>query len=172
MLEMKMARSLKLILAALFGFALFASSGNPGWAQNEARVKQGLENWKAAGCPDCHGSFADGDKQRDESPSGPNLRQRGNLNAETIKTVVGCGRPGSEMPSFEDGAYTKRQCYGRPLGDAPGNMYPAPAKLTADQIDAIATYLLARIIGKGAITKAECLAYYDESQKSWCDDIN
>ena len=75
------------------------------------------------------------------------------------------------MPSFEDGAYTTRQCYGRDLGDAPGNMYPPPAKLTADQIDAIATYLLARIIGRGPINKKECLAYHDEELKSLCNDI-
>ena len=160
------------VLATVFVAAnVIAGFANPVSAQDEARVKLGLQTWRSAGCPDCHGSFADGDKQRDESPSGPNLRQRTHLNAETLKTVIGCGRPGSEMPSFEDGAYTVRPCYGRPLGDAPGNMYPAPAKLTADQIDAIATYLLARIIGRGPITKAECLAYYDEAQKSWCDDF-
>src|SRR5262245_41339877 len=159
------------LATAFVSAAVITTFVNPGWAQSEARIKLGMETWRAAGCPDCHGSFADGDKQRDESPSGPSLRERTHLTAETIKTIVGCGRPGSEMPSFEDGAYTKRQCYGRDLGDAPGNMYPAPAKLTADQIDAIATYLLARVIGRGPITKAECLAYYDEAQKSWCDDF-
>src|SRR5262245_7741143 len=145
------------VLATVFVAAnVIAGSANPVSAQDEARVKLGLQTWRSAGCPDCHGSFADGDKQRDESPSGPNLRVRTNLNAETLKTVIGCGRPGSEMPAFEDGAYTRRQCYGRALDDAPGNMYPAPARLTADQIDAIATYLLARVIGRGPITKAEC----------------
>jgi cytochrome c553 len=166
-----MASQFKSRTAAFMALAMAAGAAGPGWAQNEARVKLGLETWRSAGCPDCHGSFADGDKQRDESPSGPNLRQRTHLNAETLKTIIGCGRPGSEMPSFEDGAYMVRQFYGRPLGDAPGNMYPAPAKLSADQIDAIATYLLARIIGRGPITLAECLAYYDEAQKSWCDEF-
>jgi hypothetical protein len=142
-----------------------------GWAQNEARMKLGTETWKSAGCTDCHGHFADGDKQREESPSGPSLRERTHHTAETLKTVISCGRPGSDMPSFEDGAYTARQCYGRPLGDAPGNMYPPPARLTANEIDALATYLLARVIGRGPITKAECLAYYDEAQQSSCDNF-
>ena len=160
----------RLPTAALTALALTAGVVGPGWAQNEARVKLGIETWKAAGCADCHGPFGDGDKQREDSPSGPNLRERTHLTADILKTVIGCGRPGSEMPSFEEGAYAVRQCYGRDLGDAPGNMYPAPARLTADQIDAIATYLLARVIGHGPITMAECLAFYDASQKSRCDD--
>jgi len=159
------------IATALLAAGMIVSHSNVGSAQNEARVKLGMETWKSAGCPDCHGPFADGDKQREDSPSGPNLRERTHHTAETLKTVIGCGRPGSDMPSFEDGAYTTRQCYGRDLGDAPGNMYPPPAKLTADQIDAIATYLLARVIGRGPISKKECLAYHDEEQKSLCNDF-
>jgi len=151
------------LLAANLGFA------NPGWAQNETRIKLGMETWKTAGCTDCHGPFADGDKQREESPSGPSLRERTHHTVETLKTVIGCGRPGSDMPAFEDGAYTTRQCYGRDLGNAPGNMYPAPARLTTDQIDALANYLLARVIGRGPITKAECLAFYDEARNPLCD---
>jgi Cytochrome c len=140
-------------------------------AQDEAKVKAGLEAWKSVGCADCHGAFADGDKQRDESPTGANLR-RARLNAEQLNQVIGCGRPGTEMPAFEDGAYTARACYGRPLGPPPDNMYPASAnKLTAAQVDAVVAYLQVRIIGKGAITLAECLAYYDEAQKSWCDSF-
>jgi hypothetical protein len=50
-------------------------------------------------------------------------------------------------------------------------MYPPPAKLTADQIDAIATYLLGSVIGRGPISKKECLAYHDEEQKSLCNDF-
>ena len=42
--------------------------------------------------------------------------------------------------------------------------------LTPDQIDAVVAYLLARIVGRGRITRAECLAYY-EYQDDPCEDF-
>ena len=44
-------------------------------------------------------------------------------------------------------------------------------RLEVEQIDAVITYLQARIIGRGRITKQECLAYY-EDRPDECDDIN
>src|SRR4051812_6332063 len=38
------------------------------FAQNEDKVKAGMNVWKESGCAECHGSFADGEKQRDEAP--------------------------------------------------------------------------------------------------------
>ena len=42
--------------------------GAAGLAQDEAKVKAGLDVWKTAGCSECHGAFADGERQRDEAP--------------------------------------------------------------------------------------------------------
>jgi Cytochrome c len=166
-----MVSQIKHIAAYVMAAAVVLFCAGQAIAQDDAKVKTGLESWKKAGCPDCHGSFADGDKQRDESPSGPNLRTRTRLDAAALKQVIGCGRPGTEMPAFEEGAYTARACYGRPLGEAPSQMYPAPAKLTPAEVDAVVAYLQARIIGRGPITLAECLAYYDAAQASWCDSF-
>ena len=88
-------------------------------AQDEARVKAGLELWKTSGCADCHGAFADGEKDRDEAPTGANLRTS-RLDAAGLKQTIGCGRPGADMPSFDEGAYTVRPCGGRPLGARAG----------------------------------------------------
>jgi mono/diheme cytochrome c family protein len=141
------------------------------FAQNEDKVKAGMNVWKETGCAECHGSFADGEKQRDEAPSGANLRTA-RLDAAALKQVISCGRPGGAgMPSFDEGAYTVRPCYGRPLGAEPNDLYPAGRKLSPDQIDAVIAYLQARIIGRGPITKQECLAYY-EDRPDECDDIN
>src|SRR5437773_3037521 len=140
-------------------------------AQNEDKVKAGLEAWKNSGCAECHGSFADGEKQRDESPTGSNLRTA-RLDTAALKLVISCGRPGGAgMPAFDEGAYTVRSCYGRPLGAEPSDLYPAGRKLSPEQIDAVIAYLQARIIGRGRITKQECLAYY-EDRPDECDDIN
>jgi mono/diheme cytochrome c family protein len=139
-------------------------------AQDEARVKAGLELWKTSGCADCHGAFADGEKDRDEAPTGANLRTS-RLDAAALKQTIGCGRPGADMPSFDEGAYTVRPCGGRPLGAAPDNLYPAPSKLSPAEIDTLVVYLQARIIGRGRITRDECLSYYYDALSSSCDDL-
>src|SRR6267378_2143822 len=115
-------------------------------AQSEDKVKAGVEAWRNSGCSDCHGAFANGEKERDESPAGADLR-RTRLNADELKLAIRCGRPGTGMPAFEEGAS------GCPGGG--GNLYPAPTKLTAEEIDNVVAYLQARIIGRGKITKQE-----------------
>jgi len=138
-------------------------------AQNEDRVKAGLTTWRNSGCSDCHGAFADGEKQRDEAPTGANLRTT-RLDAAALKQTISCGRPGTGMPAFDDGAYKVRACNGQALGPPPNDLYPTPRALTPDEIDAVVTYLQARIVGKGrTITKQECLYYYAD-QPDWCDD--
>src|SRR6266566_3956699 len=139
-------------------------------AQNEDKVKAGLEAWKNSGCAECHGSFADGEKQRDESPTGANLRTT-RLDTAALKLTISCGKPGGAgMPAFDEGAYKVRACYGRPLGAPPDNLYPAGITLTPVEIDAVIAYLQARIIGRGRITKQECLAYY-EDRPDECEDF-
>jgi mono/diheme cytochrome c family protein len=141
-----------------------------GFAQDETKVKAGLELWKTSGCADCHGAFADGDKERDEAPTGANLRTS-RLDTAALKQTIGCGRPGADMPSFDEGAYSVRACGGKPLGPAPDNLYPAPSKLTPAQIDTLIAYLQARVIGRGRITREECLFYYYDALSSSCDDL-
>jgi mono/diheme cytochrome c family protein len=132
------------------------------FAQNEDKVKAGVTAWRNSGCADCHGAFANGEKERDESPTGADLR-RARLNAEELKLAIRCGRPGTGMPAFEEGAS------GCPGGG--GDLYPAPSKLSPEEIDNVVAYLQARIVGKGKITKQECLLYYTD-KPDWCDDYN
>jgi Cytochrome c len=123
--------------------------------------------WQSSGCAECHGPFADGDKANDEAPTGANLRTT--LDTAALKETISCGRPGADMPSFDEGAYTLRRCYDHPPGPPPDNLYPAPRKLTPGEIDDVIAYLQARIIGRGQITKQECLAYWDGAPDV-CDD--
>src|SRR5258708_5884620 len=139
-------------------------------AQDETKVKAGLELWKSSGCADCHGAFADGEKDRDEAPTGANLRTS-RLDTAALKQTISCGRPGADMPSFDEGAYTVRACAGRPLGAAPDNLYPAPRKLSPAEIDTVIAYLQARVIGRGRITREECLFYCYDALSSSCDDL-
>jgi mono/diheme cytochrome c family protein len=145
--------------------ALFATAPR---AQDNDKVAAGLATWKGAGCVDCHGPFADGDRDDDDFPIGANLRTT-KLDAALLKSTIRCGRPGTGMPAFDDEAYITRECYGRPLGVRPGNLQPTPRMLALDEIDLIIAYLQGRIIGRGKITRQECLAYYDD-QPDTCED--
>ncbi len=137
-------------------------------AQNGDKVKAGLAIWKTTGCVDCHGPFADGDREDDDFPIGANLRMT-RLDSIALKTTIRCGRIGTGMPAFEDGAYATRECYGRLPGVRPENLQPTPRLLTSDEIDLVIAYLQARIIGRGKITREECLSYYDD-QPETCED--
>jgi mono/diheme cytochrome c family protein len=156
-------------VVGVFAFVTLACA-TASFAQDETKVKAGLELWKSSGCADCHGAFADGEKDRDEAPTGANLRTT-RLDAAALKQTISCGRPGADMPSFDEGAYTVRACAGRPLGAAPDNLYPAPSKLSPAQIDTLIAYLQARVIGRGRITREECLYYYSDALSSSCDDL-
>jgi mono/diheme cytochrome c family protein len=138
-------------------------------AQNQDRVNTGLDVWKSSGCADCHGPFADGMPDDGDFPVGANLRTT-RLDAAGLRLTIRCGRAGTGMPSFDAGAYTARACYG-PLGAAPGNLQPTPRNLSLEEIDAVIAYLQARIVGRGDITREECLAYYSDAPSSLCDDL-
>jgi mono/diheme cytochrome c family protein len=148
------------VIVMITAIALTCSTA--AFAQNENKVKAGVTAWRNSGCSDCHGAFANGEKERDESPTGADLR-RARLNAEELKLAIRCGRPGTGMPAFEEGAS------GCPGGG--GDLYPAPSKLSREEIDNVVAYLQARIVGKGKITKQECLLYYTD-KPDWCDDYN
>jgi mono/diheme cytochrome c family protein len=137
-------------------------------AQDSDRVKAGLAMWKTAGCADCHGPFADGDREDDDFPIGANLRTT-KLDPAAVQMTIRCGRAATGMPSFDEDAYTTRECYGRPRGTRPDNLQPTSSTLTLDEIDLVIAYLQARIIGRGKITREECLFYY-EDQPETCDD--
>jgi mono/diheme cytochrome c family protein len=151
-------------VALLVAAASALACSSAALAQNEDKVKAGLALWRGSGCADCHGAFADGEKQRDESPTGANLSTT-RLDAGALKLAISCGRPGTGMPAFDEAAGTARAC----SGQAGGDLYPAPRTLTSNEIDAVIAYLQARIVGHGRITKTECLAYYDD-QPDWCEE--
>jgi hypothetical protein len=43
--------------------------------------------------------------------------------------------------------------------------------LSPAQIDTLIAYLQARVIGRGRITREECLYYYSDALSSSCDDL-
>jgi mono/diheme cytochrome c family protein len=161
-------------LWAVLAIAVVLACSTAGHAQDAAKVddtkvKSGLSIWRSSGCSECHGAFANGEKERDEAPTGANLRQT-RLDDATIAETIRCGRPGAGMPSFDAGAYKERGCYGQPAGATPDELYPAGRTLSAQEIGDVVTYLRARIVGKRAVTPEECAFYYGDQASSFCDE--
>lgn len=135
----------------------------PAAAQDAADA--GMKAWQGAPCLTCHGVFAQGGGGG-EQPAGPSLRQT-SLDRAAIVETISCGRPGTQMPYFHDGAYTQTACWGLPTGAVPADVVLGGA-IAAAQIEQIADYLMARIVGKGAITREECGVYYANPNHARC----
>jgi mono/diheme cytochrome c family protein len=115
------------------------------FAQDAARLAAGEMAWNKAGCIQCHGASGEGGAGGD-FPAGPSLRTT-LLDRAGLAETIACGRPGSQMPAWLDGAYTETSCYGLPRGPAPAGLDLMPV-LTAEEIQALVDYLRANIVGK------------------------
>ena len=114
-------------------------------AQDAARLAAGEAGWNKAACLQCHGSAGEGGSGG-EFPAGPSLRTT-QLNRVLLVDTIRCGRPGTQMPAWLDGAYTQISCYGLPKGPPPAGLELTPV-LSADEVDALVDYMTARMIGK------------------------
>jgi hypothetical protein len=110
-----------------------------------------------ADCGYCHGWAGDGAGQGQSPGGAANLRQS-RLSRDSLIMVISCGIPGRAMPHFDDQAYTDKRCYGMTeaeLGDKVPPFPPSTA-LPRREVEIVADYLLAKIIGRGPITREEC----------------
>jgi hypothetical protein len=85
--------------------------------------------------------------------------------------VISCGIPGTAMPHFDDQGYTDKRCYGKTeaeLGERTPNSPPSTS-LPKREVEVVADYLLAKIIGRGPITHEERLENFGPRACS-CDD--
>lgn len=136
-------------------------------ADAQDKVAAGLLSWRMAGCAACHGNFGEGGGGG-EQPEGPSLRKTA-LDATALRETIRCGRPGSKMPLFLAGAYTETPCWGMTKQAEVPNEVSGTGSLTADAIDAMVEYLMARVVGKSeTITKAECVAYFGNPNHPAC----
>jgi hypothetical protein len=124
--------------------ALVASIGLvvPVFAQDTSNLAAGRNAFVRAGCSNCHGSMGQGGEGGDY-PVGPGLRNI-QYDKATMAEIVSCGIPGTPMPAWLTGAYTKVECYGT-LGSRPDDV-TVPAILTADEIKALVDYVFATFV--------------------------
>jgi mono/diheme cytochrome c family protein len=120
-----------------------------------------------AQCLYCHGWAGDGAGEPQSNGAAANLRATP-LRRDQLVEVITCGVPGKAMPHFDEQAYTDKRCYGvteAELGrDTPA--LPPGSTLNRREIEAVADYLLAKVIGRGAvITREECEEAYGEGAR-------
>jgi len=112
-------------------------------AQDAAKLAAGEAAWNTAGCFQCHGTSGEGGTGA-EFPAGPSL-QATRLDRAALAETITCGLPGTAMPSWLDGAYARRTCYGFALGQVPDGVDLMPVLTTGD-IEALVDYLMAKIV--------------------------
>jgi hypothetical protein len=149
--------------AAVFAVVLLWSTAEPAQAPDPADIAAGLRLFQQKGnCQACHGWAGDGQKTDSQMPDGANLRES-KLDRATLVTVVKCGLPGSNMPAFDRFAYSDGRCYGLKQADLVARklvMPDPPATLQAREIEMLADFMVAKVIGKGAMTRAACVDFW------------
>jgi mono/diheme cytochrome c family protein len=115
-----------------------------------------------ADCQACHGWAGDGRKMDSQMPDGANLRTSRLARAAAILAIK-CGRPGRSMPAFDRLAYSDGRCYEMKLADLQrtGQQLPDPAAtLQPREIEQLADFLFAKVMGKGPMDRAACIDYW------------
>jgi mono/diheme cytochrome c family protein len=123
-----------------------------------------------ADCGYCHGWAGDGAGQG-QSPGGAANLRRSQLDRGSLIMVISCGIPGKGMPHFDDQAYTDKRCYGMTAAEMGDNVPPFPPStaLPRRDVETVADYLRAKVIGRGPITRQECAETLGPRVRS-CDE--
>ena len=120
-----------------------------------------------AQCSYCHGWAGDGAGEGQSNGGAANLRQTRLNRAQWVMTIL-CGRPGTAMPHFDEAAYSDKRCYGATEAELGKNTpaLPPGSTLQAREAEAIADYLLAKFVGRGAATQAECEETFGKGERA------
>ena len=105
-------------------------------------------------------------------PDGANLRET-KLNLAALVMTIKCGRLNSQMPAFDKFAYSDGRCYGKTEADLKAyatRMPDPPSTLQAREIDLIADFLMAKIVGKGPMDHTKCVEFWGSDVEA-CRDV-
>ena len=145
------------------GQHVWVGSGIRAQTPTDANIASGMRIYRQkADCQACHGWAGDGRKMDSQMPDGANLRMS-QLDRDQLVFVVKCGLPGREMPAFDRLAYTDDRCLGRTRADLDrmGLELPDPAAtLQQREVERLADFLFAKVIGQGPMDRATCIDYW------------
>ena len=146
-------------------FATLLAPGVRGQEQqpNAEDLADGMRLYmQKANCQACHGWAGDGHKTDSQMPDGANLRES-KLTRAALVTIIKCGKLNSQMPAFDKFAYSDGRCYGKKKEDLkayPTRMPDPPATLQQREIELIADFLIAKVVGKGPMDHAKCVEFW------------
>jgi hypothetical protein len=154
-------------LALLGAVAAAAWGSSPLAAQDAPRAPEdiaaGLRIYRQkADCQSCHGWAADGRKMDSQMPDGANLRAT-KLDRAKLIVAIKCGVPGKMMPAFDKFAYTDGRCYNLKQADLQrmnATLPDPPATLQNRDIEQLADFLFAKVVGKGPMDRAKCVEFW------------
>jgi len=149
--------------AAVVGAVLVSTLPLAAQAPDASDVAEGARLFRTkANCQACHGWAGDGRKMDEQMPDGANLRVS-RLDRAALVMTIKCGLPGTGMPPFDRLAYSDGRCYGLKQADLVARklvMPDPPATLQAREIEMLADFMTAKVIGKGAMTRAACTDFW------------
>jgi hypothetical protein len=150
-------------IGIVFVTGLLLASSVRAQGPDSADIAEGMRLFRQKGnCQACHGWAADGRKMDNQMPDGSNLRET-LLERNNLILTIKCGRPGRGMPAFDKFAYSDGRCYGMKQTDLKSrglSMPDPPATLQPREVELLADFLFAKIIGKGAMDRAKCIEYW------------
>lgn len=158
--------------ASACAVVLTMASGTPVRAQTPAPdpqdVEEGMTIFRTkADCQTCHGWAADGRKMDTQMPDAPNLRAT-RLGRAGIIFAIKCGRPGRGMPAFDRMAYKDAtRCNNTTEADLKKNnleLVDPATTLQPREVEMVADFLFAKVIGKGPLDHAKCVEYWGSDQ--------
>jgi hypothetical protein len=165
--ERHRAKNLNVTASAMAALCLLWAA--PAFAQDFSHGRRLF--LEKADCQYCHGWAGDG-AGGGQSPGGAANLRKSQLDRANLITVIRCGIPGTAMPHFEEEAYTDQRCYGMTEAELGSRAPPLPPSTTLPRrdIEVIADYLLAKVIGRGPVTREECFETLGERVRS-CSDL-
>jgi Cytochrome C oxidase, cbb3-type, subunit III len=151
------------VACAAVGVAAFLDAPRAQTSPAPEDVAAGLRIYRQkADCQACHGWAADGRKMDSQMPDGANLRTT-RLDREKLIMAIKCGIPGKAMPAFDRLAYSDGRCYGMKQADLQklGTTMPDPAAtLQPREVEQVADFLFAKVVGKGPMNRAACIEFW------------
>ena len=165
------------LLAGIISIVAVAYSATSGAhappTPDPADLAEGMRLYQQKGdCRACHGWAADGVKTDNQMPDGPNLRDK-KYTRQLLVLTIKCGRPNTQMPAFDKFAYSDGRCYMMTAADLAKNatrMPDPPTTLQPREIELIADFLMAKVVGQGPMDYAKCVEFWG-SEMAVCKDL-
>jgi hypothetical protein len=128
-------------------------------ARAQGPADPGRRVYEKANCVGCHKWHGGGGGGY--GGAALSLRETTLERADLIE-VIRCGRPATRMPYHDRNAYQSAACYGGMTKADLGADFPPKAAifLRAEEIEAVADYVISHLQGKGEPTHDDCVGFW------------